>query len=130
MTRSEQMLGELAILNVGAGDTKLTFNPDNPAEVERSGGIVRDMIRRGFVLLVEIGRNEKGPIYQRAHDFDPETCEYIVAGSATPEESNEQAEQIAAPPAKGRAPARRKAGARRIPAATSRAVAVARTSGG
>ena len=75
------MKGEVGILNVGAGDTKLTFDPSKPDEVARSAQIVKDMIRRGFVLLIEVGQDEKGEaIYKRAHDFDESTAEYIVAG--------------------------------------------------
>lgn len=53
------MIGELAILNVGVGDTKLSFDPSKPAEVERAKGVVMDMIRRGFVLLIEVGDFER-----------------------------------------------------------------------
>ena len=126
-------IGTVAILNVAAGDTKLTFDPSNPAEVKRSATIVKDMIRRGFVLLVEVGADEKGPIYRRAHDFDETTAEYIVAGSSTPEEDEESHEQEPAstprPRRQGtakREPAKR----RRISASASNVVAVARTAGG
>lgn len=126
------MTGEVAILNVGEGDTKLTFDPTNPAEVERSARIVKDMLRRGFVLLIEVGHNEKGPIYQRAHDFDEATAEYIIAGIAEPQEDHEEAEDEAAPsrPRKSAPPRPRKAERRRVPAASANAVSVSRTAGG
>lgn len=116
--------GEVGILNVGAGDTKISFDPSNPADVERASRIVKDMIRRGYALLIEIGTNEKGPIYQRAHDFDEKTAEYIVVGVSETKEANEQ------PP---RAPRRKAAGRKtqtRIPASGAKAVAVARVAGG
>lgn len=69
------MTGELRILNVGDGDTKLSFDPSNPAEVERTRRIITDMIRRGYVLLVDIG----GGTYQRALSFDAEKNEYVIA---------------------------------------------------
>lgn len=126
------MRGELAVLNVGAGDTKLVFDDDSPEENERSAKIVLDMIRRGFVLLIEVGRNDNGPIYQRARGFDPETREYIVAGMAEDAEEPSDEKQAGAPRkrAKGKAgrPARR--AQRRVPAAAGRAVAVSRTAGG
>lgn len=77
------MTGSIGILNVGAGDTKLVFDNSKPDEIAKSAAIVRDMIRRGFVLLVEVGRDEKGPLYRRAHDFDEATAErYAAAGKA------------------------------------------------
>lgn len=125
------MPGEVGILNVGAGDTKLVFDPTKPAEVERSAKIVEDMIRRGFVLLIEVGQNEKGPIYQRAHGFDPATAEYIIAGDPPAElEAQKHEQEPASPPRprrKGKAPA---AAPRRVQASSTNAVAVARTAGG
>lgn len=72
-------MGQIGILNVGAGDTKLTFDPRNPAECIRSGRIVRDMLRRGYALLVEVDDGKGGKIYTRATDFDEKTSEYIIA---------------------------------------------------
>ena len=69
------MTGTVGILNVGAGDTKLSFDPKNPAERIRAARIVRDMLRRGYALLVEVAPGE----YQRATDFDEARCEYIIA---------------------------------------------------
>lgn len=67
------MVGTVAILNVSAGDTKLTFDPKMPAEVARAAKVVKDMLRRGFALLVEVGHDDKGPLYRRVHDFDADT---------------------------------------------------------
>lgn len=130
------MKGEVGILNVGAGDTKLTFDPSKPDEVARSAQIVKDMIRRGFVLLIEVGQDEKGEaIYKRAHDFDESTAEYIVAGVnelSTTEKAHDDEEQAGSPP-RSRKAAPRRGGRRkseRVPASSTRAVAVARTAGG
>lgn len=133
------MTGEVGILNVGAGDTKLSFDPAKPDDAKRSAQIVRDMIRRGFVLLIEIGRNDKGPIYQRAHDFDPETHEYIIAGDVADDDmakemTNDRRKHTGRKTTRksSTAPARqagRKA-TRRVPAAATNAVAVSRTAGG
>ena len=117
--------GTVGILNVGAGDTKLVFDNKNPQEKARASRIVKDMIRRGFALFIEIGQNEKGPIYQRAHDFDEHTAEYIVAGSPGDSEGNTHEQEPASQARKGR-----KAAPRRVPAAKTNAVAVARTAGG
>lgn len=126
-------VGEVAILNVGAGDTKLVFDNSDPNEADKSAKIVVDMIRRGFVLLIEVGRNDKGPIYQRARGFDPETREYIVAGGPMEEEQHEEAAPQAAPRPRGRpkgSTAKRAPKSRRIPASTTNAVSVSRTAGG
>lgn len=129
------MKGEVGILNVGAGDTKLTFDPTKPDEVARSAQIVKDMIRRGFVLLIEVGQDEKGEaIYKRAHDFDESTAEYIVAGvtELPTTESAHDEEPTGAPPRSRQATPRRgkRRTTERVPASATRAVAVARTAGG
>jgi hypothetical protein len=124
-------MGTVGILNVGAGDTKLVFDTANPDEVANSARVVRDMIRRGFVLLVEVGRDDKGPLYRRAHDFDEATAEYIIAGPPPAETETKSHEQKSAKPARvsrqGKAPADRRT---RIKASSTNAVAVARTAGG
>lgn len=79
--------GEIGILNVGAGDTKLSFDPANPAERARAAKIVTDMLRRGFAILIEVGSDEKGPLYRRVTEFDPEKCEYIIAGDPGADEA-------------------------------------------
>lgn len=72
------MLGEVSILNVGEGDTKLSFDKSNPAECIRAGRIVRDMLRRGYALLVEVDRDGEKK-FQRVEEFDDEHGEYIIA---------------------------------------------------
>lgn len=122
------MMGELAILNVSAGDTKLTFDPKDKGETKRACAVVTDMLKRGFCVLVEAGRNEAGPLYQRVQKFDPKTAEYIVAGA--PEESSNVEVTAGAPPRTAARRQGRKGATTRLPAATARAVAVAPTSGG
>lgn len=103
----------LSILNVGEGDTKLTFDPHKPEELERTRRIVTDMLRLGYAILVKDGES-----WQRATAFDPETCEYLISDvPATVEEST---------PISKRARGRK----RRLPAHTTRAVSVARSAGG
>lgn len=120
------MTGTLSILNVGDGDTKLSFDPKKPSEAKRTAEIVTDMLRRGYVLLVEVGADEKGPIYRRATGFDPDTTEYIIAGTVSDQEDVSDAKPKSAP---------RRSKAHSIPknrvkAATTNAVAIARTAGG
>lgn len=131
------MTGEVGILNVGAGDTKLTFDPNDPEEVKRSAKIVKDMIRRGFVLLIEVGRDGGEPIYKRARDFDEKTSEYIIAGSfdepTTVETTTNDEEPASAPQKAGPAAPRRGRPRKtewRVSASGAKAVAVARTAGG
>ena len=70
--------GTVSILNVGTGDTKLTFDKSNPAEVIRAARIVKDMLRHGYALLVET-EVDGVKKFTRAYDFDEDTCEYIIA---------------------------------------------------
>lgn len=76
----------LSILNVGEGDTKLTFDPDKPVERERAARIVTDMLRRGYAILIHAGEKDGEPIYRRAKRFDPKTCEYLIDGLSEAEE--------------------------------------------
>lgn len=141
------MNGTVGILNVGAGDIKISFDKNNPAERIRAARIVKDMLRRGYALLVLSGETEGGtPVYQRATAFDEERCEYIVADfdpvAAAEHDEQEQrkglddgpAHSIIEPKAAqadGATPAPRRRGRpRRVPAESTHAVAVSRTAGG
>ncbi len=120
--------GEIGILNVGAGDTKLSFDPANPADRERAAKIVADMLQRGFAILIEVGKQDGKPVYQRAEAFDAATCEYLIVG--LPEDMLEQdygarPDPKAIKPAAGTRPRRY-----RVPAEKTRAVSVARSAGG
>jgi hypothetical protein len=72
------MTGTISILNVGEGDVKVSFDKSNPAETIRARRIVKDMLRRGYALLVEIERDGV-KAFERALDFDEKTDCYIVA---------------------------------------------------
>ncbi len=142
------MTGQVGILNVGAGDIKLSFDKNNMAERIRAARIVTEMLRRGYALLIEY---EEGGVkkHRRATGFDGNTCEYIIVDydptvAATAEEhSHEEGPKEASLPEtsidagpklqrqKARAPIpkvnKRKT---RIDAATATGVAVSRTAGG
>lgn len=140
--RMPKQAGELSVLNVGDGDTKLSFDRKNPAERIRAARIVRDMLRRGYALLVEVAPGE----FQRATDFHEDVCEYVIAdldpitaaeADAQEEQNHGQQSQEAitgteAPTAAADAPQRRgrKPGTRAVPASSTRAVAVAPSAGG
>lgn len=113
------MTGLVEILNVGEGDTKLTFDKDKPEERKRAARIVADMLKRGYALLVQVGKQDGEPIYRRAKAFDPETCEYIIAGGPD-EEINIGTE----------AQKKKARKQRRVSADKTRAVSVGRTAGG
>lgn len=118
-------IGTVGILNVGAGDTKLTFDRKNPKERERAAKIVTDMLKRGYALLIEVRQKNGEALYRRATGFDPKTCEYIIAGG--PDETIDigAGSAPAAPPKRrGRPPKVR------VKAESARAVAVSRTAGG
>lgn len=134
----------LAVLNVGCGDIRLSFDPKDPAEVIRAVRIVTDMLRRGFALLVEVDDGKGGKIFTRAKRFDEETSCYIIAdfdplqSSDTDEADHAQAEAQAEEPPTGPvvSPAPTKRGRprkvieRAVPARDTRAVAVSRSAGG
>lgn len=115
--------GQIGILSVGAGDTKLSFDPKQPAERKRAAKVVEDMLRRGYAILVQVGERDGKPLYQRAESFDPETCEYLIVG--TPTEVDDGTEIASAPrePRKGKA-------VRAVAGQDTNAVAVARSAGG
>jgi|SRR6185503_18127188 len=69
------MRGSLEILNVGAGDVKITFDKEDAAEAIRAKRIIKDMIRRGYALLVQDSDGK----FQRAKAFDEATSEYVIA---------------------------------------------------
>ena len=143
--RETKMNGQIGILNVGAGDTKLTFDKNNPAECIRSGRIVTDMLRRGYALLIEVDDGNGGKTFARVREFRADTNEYIIAdfdSSATQEPSHAEAQPIreAAPesevdagpaekPKLKRGPKPRVVD-RAIPASSTRGIAVSRSAGG
>lgn len=113
--------GTLSVLNVGAGDLKFSFDPAKPAEVERARKTVEDMLRRGYTLLVEID----GELH-KAKGFDARRNEYIILDT-----SGEPATEDAAEEGSAGTPKKAKRGRPRgVPAATTRATALAPTAGG
>lgn len=126
--------GFAAILNVAAGDTKISFDPKNPAERIRAARIVKDMMRRGYSLMVEVERNGE-KVFVRAHEFDENVCEYIIADldpDAAQEDAGgqEQAQEAGAKSEASRPAKPRGKATKRVPADSTRSVAVGRTAGG
>lgn len=98
----------LSILNVGRGDTKLNFNTEDPEECKRAQRILRDMLTLGYVIAVRDGEK-----WVRVRKFDVAHNEYLISESPL-----------------SRKPRRGRRQTRRLPAATTRAIAVARSAGG
>lgn len=113
-------VGTIGILNVGHGDTKLSFNGNDPAECIRASRIVRDMLQRGYALLIEVERDGH-KIFTRVHDFDENTYEYIIADLDPDTPTDEPAEETKTPAKRGR---------KRVAAKSTRGVSIARTAGG
>lgn len=133
--------GSVSILNVGDGDTKLSFDHSNPAERIRAARIVKDMLRRGYALLVE-AEVDGQKVYQRATDFREDVCEYVIAdfdpiqaaeadqketdhGNEAQPNPAPPTEQAAAPKRRGRPPK-----GLSVPAERASVVAVAPIAGG
>lgn len=104
-------MGEIGILNVGAGDTKIVFDPANPEETARAKRIVTDLLQSGYAILIEVPDDKGEKAFARVTEFDEGAGEYIIR------ERN---------PNHGTKPSRK----RRVPAAEADGVAVARPSGG
>jgi hypothetical protein len=131
--------GAVGILNVGDGDTTLSFDPKNPAERARAARIVKDMIRRGYCLLIELEVDGKKQT-TRALDFHEDVCEYVIAdfdsaqaaeADSLEEENGQDTQPSAAAPAGTQAaPAKRRYNKRSVSATSVRTVAVAPSAGG
>lgn len=119
--------GTAAILNVGDGDTKLSFDPSKPEERARAAKVVAQMLRAGFSIMIEVDNGKDGKVFKRVKTFKPDVCEYIISG-----EPDAQAQSQAAPATsgKGRRGSARKPADVSVPAIHTRAVGIARSAGG
>jgi hypothetical protein len=117
--RNEDEMGELSVLNVGAGDIKVTFNHLDSAESAKAIKMLMDMRDRGYAILVE---TEDG--YTRAVDIDASRGRYIIqiAGDAP---LPADAEEVTPTKKNGRRGRRVS-----VPIAGRRATGVARSAGG
>ena len=100
---------------------RFSFDSGDPQDIARASRVVQDMLRRGYMLFVEVNGKLR-PVKK----FDAKHAEYIVAdGPLYPPESGGQEPE---PEVKRGRP--RKTAERRIPAKSTRATGVAPTVGG
>lgn len=129
------MPGELSVLNCGKGDIRITLNPGDEIEAERAKRMINDMLRRGYILAIEVDGKLK-----KVDGFDDKTSEYIivegalysgdssgVAGCAGKEPPGEQIAEPAAPKQRGRPKGSTK---KRVPMSSVKATAIPPTGGG
>lgn len=132
----ENVMGEIGILNVGTGDTKLVFDPKNPEDMARAAKTITDMLRRGYCILIEVGKDAKGELlYRRVREFDETSFEYVIAGDPpdlTERAEDEQQSRAPAPrkESRSRGKARGQVAGRRISAPAAKGVAIAPIAGG
>lgn len=121
-------MGKLAILNVGAGDIKFSFDTSNASEAIRAKRMITDMLRRGYALLIEIDG-----VYQRAIEFKEDVGEYVIADyDPQPEQTTKKEIKYAESETSAEAPqiSSKKRGRKSIPMEKANAVAVGRSAGG
>ena len=117
------MSGELSILNCSAGDIRVKLETSNPAEIARAKKMITDMLKRGYLLAIEVeGRLE--PVQK----FDPETDEYVILESVSSPEEVDPQERVETKRKPGRPRGAYKS--KRVPMTDAKAVAVPRTAGG
>lgn len=113
---------QISVLSVGEGDTLLKVDPNDSSSRQRFAGIVKGLLRKGYVISVVTGIDEHGQETRaRVTEFDPDTLEYLIEGT-TPEEDVALQQRM-----KGQAAGGRR---RRLPIAGTPADAVPPTAGG
>lgn len=65
--------GCLDVLNVGSGHLKFAFDKDDAAEVDKAKKVITDMLKRGYMIFVKDGGEQK-----RVRKFDAAHEEYIL----------------------------------------------------
>lgn len=137
------MSGIVSVLNVTGGDIELRFDKSDAAERIRACRVVRDMLRRGYALLVEVERDGV-KAFERALDFDETKGVYLIADydprigepvlkketqDGASEGGADQAAEVGAA-SESESGKRRGRPRKELPAESTRAVAVSRSAGG
>lgn len=127
----------LDILNTGRGHAEVTFDHQDPIELERGKRIIEDMLRRGYMLFIQ---GDDGAVV-RVESFDSKTGRYIIgdcalyAGAeplgplpkAVPTSATESAAPATDAPKRQRRPSKVKGA---VPMTAVRATAMGRSAGG
>lgn len=129
--KAEQKIGTCAILNVSRGDTEITFDSANPADVEKARAVVESMLSRGYRIFVRgVGKGNSPRLYP-VKKFNPERNTYVVGNLAPEDKLEGEDENKTTPDPKPKKTCRsRGQETREIPASKARATAVAPTAGG
>lgn len=114
--------GNLSVLNVGAGDIRVTFNNTDRGEIKKAVGMLTDMMARGYAVLVELPDGS----YTRVTEVDASRGRYVIT---LPDDVQDPPDAEVVKPRRGR-PKGKKGRTISVPVRTSRAVGVARSAGG
>lgn len=114
----DDRLGEVGILNVGAGHNKIKFDPSDPEGMKGAAEVVKDMLKLGYAILIELPDGTT----TRVKGFREDTYEYIIERQV-----EEQKHEAKPKGRRGRGRGRKRVS---IPAAGAKGTAVARTAGG
>lgn len=117
--------GSLQVLNCGRGDLKVSFEKDDPLEVERARRIIEDMLKRGYSLFID--SDGKGKLV-KVQKFDPATNEYIIADGAVYSGESPIAEPVLKKPDPHMC--RQRGRGRGFPIKDTKVIAIAPTAGG
>jgi len=114
----------VSVLNCGAGDMVFSFDSKDPLEVARAERVVKDMLKRGYMLFAKVDGE-----FVRVKRFDAKTCEYVIADGPTapPIPLDEETKPGTKPPTPSK---RGRGNGRRVSAKTTSVTGVAPSAGG
>jgi hypothetical protein len=76
MQNTESSLPGIDVLNTGYGDFELRFDPDKPDEVQKAKETITDMLKRGYAIFVQRGKQTF-----RVRKFDVDKNVYIIGST-------------------------------------------------
>ncbi len=122
---NELPTGSLCVLNVGAGDIRVTFNQQDKGESAKAIKMLQDMQARGYFIAVELPDGS----YTRVQQVDASRGRYVIT---VPEEAQVPPEAEPVKPTRySKGGNGRRAGKRvSVPVSKSKAIGVARSAGG
>lgn len=117
-------MGQVSVLNVGAGDISVTFNSLDEAEGRKAVRMLTDMVRRGYAVCLQLPDGT----YQRVTEVDAAHGRYVVQipeADPLPDGMAEEPERT-----RRRGKAARKTRSVSQPISQGKAVGIARSAGG